>query len=201
VLVIAVVLATGFVLIATVLHASDDRKDDLTQPSATRAMKIWRATSRRGLAQADGQRLKWPFASTPTVPEGAPPAVIAAFTQLLGRASPLQLRFHDAHTTTFPKGRVWVVPGRGVICMIRSPRLASSCDTGTNIDRRGLQLSTYRTKPGHHRPVEYELLVLVPDWAKTATLRIGARAKRLPLDANRVWLRSRYPISLLSLQR
>ncbi len=205
-LIAAAILAALAVASATLVFRDDGEAADHARPAeSVEARAAWQAAVRRGIAQANGSTslARWPFSSIPVHQDGAPHAVEQSITGLLGPARPLGLRFDAARSIVTARGqRIWVVPGRAVICMFRTPRLASSCDTATNASRRGLVLVTYKIgKDPKAPPRNFELLGLVPDGFHSATLKIGARRVQVRASTNTISYRAKAPISVLAIHR
>ena len=91
-----------------------------------------------------------------------------------------------------------MVPGRGVMCLIRVERTATACARKRTALRQGLILQTRRTSLAADEPA-FTTIGIVPDWATGVSLRAGSAPVTLPVAGNAFDFAATRPIRVLRL--
>jgi hypothetical protein len=200
IVVVLVLIAAGAWL---VLNRAGDESEGSGGPP-DQAAPGWHEVVREGVkgVRAHGLPRKWPFSSVRPTAAGMTPRVKREALEVLGSAAPLRLRFEEARYARTPAGvGLWVVPGRGVICMFRAVRMASSCSTTVEAYRRGLLLQTYTSPIPEARPTRFTALGIAPDWARAVSARIGGKSWTIPIVDNAFGAAAKAPIRIIGLSR
>jgi hypothetical protein len=115
----------------------------------------------------------------------------------------LKLRFDQARYAETPGGTdIWLVPGRGVMCLVRAPRIATTCDTGGKAARRGLVLQVYKVgKSPDHRPTQFMAMGVAPDGARGVLVKVGHESRAIPIVDNAFDYKAKAPITVVHLTR
>jgi hypothetical protein len=174
--------------------AAGHRAGELSESAAS-----WKKISDNGVAEEDA-RQSWPFTAVRRT--AMPRALIASSRRVLGDPWPLRLRFDDARFTQTPIGAgLWVVPGRGVICVFMEGIPAGSCATAGEARRLGVVLETFAVDPRTHRPDGYLLLGLAPDGTRVVHARVGGERRQLIVYGNAFAARARSAIRVFAPHR
>jgi hypothetical protein len=207
-------LVTAIAALAMALLALDlwvQTPDSGTQKSSTSSASQEASASlialvRRGLAEDEVSLSKqWQrFSGVEPVAGGVPQPirikVVEALGGRLGREA-LDLDFGSARRERTPSGMtLWVVPGPGVMCMIREKQVAITCSSVQEAIRRGLLLQTRRTTSTADE-ADYATIGVVPDWANEISLRAGGAPVTLPIRSNAFDFAATRPIKVLRLTR
>jgi hypothetical protein len=151
---------------------------------------IWGKTVQRGEREArSGDVPEWPFSGARVVAGGMPEPLRRGTTETLGgRAAiaTLGLRFGDARRAETPSGiALWVVPANSVMCLIRAPRIATSCQTSTEAASKGLFIQTYKlAKPTSRKPTSFSTIGVVPDDTPAVRLIVKRQTITVPVTRN-----------------
>jgi hypothetical protein len=167
--------------------------------------RVWQqmAQSEGSEIKVDARRGKWPFSHVRPNAFGMPPRQQKEAFALLGRPALLQLRFDSALYARTPTGiGLWLVPGKGVICIFRAVRIASSCSTTAAVYRRGLQLQIFRSgATPASKPTQFTVLGVVPNWANAVSISVDGRRRKLPVVNNAFAGEAKSPIRILGLEK
>jgi hypothetical protein len=168
-------------------------------PPTRRAIlaESWRQLSAGGIQEGrDSQIQDWSrFAKLWRKP-AMPLQMRRAVSETLGPAQSLDLRFDQARYATAPVGGgLWVVPGRGVMCLFRAKTATSTCNTAAIAERRGILLEVFRpgSSPGR-RPTHFLALGIAPNWARRVEVNVDRELKTIPIVNNTYGLRANVPI-------
>lgn len=183
---VVALLALALWIQARSLDAEGGRSDSTTTRQASAALD---AIVRSGLAEGEmsDSRLWQSFSGVESVAGGVPPRTRLAVAEILGRpavSDTLGLKFDSARQAKTPSGTtLWVVSGRGVMCLIREERIAISCSTKRKAIRHGLLLQVRRTSSTVDDPA-FTTIGIVPDRATGISLQAGDVPVTLPVQAN-----------------
>lgn len=131
-----------------------------------------------------------------------PARLRASVAEVLGEPQALHLEFDRARVvTTAPGNRLWVVPGRGVICTFKTGPVAAACATRGQAIQHGLVLGTYAIAEQTHQPTSYLALGLVPNGVTSVEVRIGNALKRIVVEHNVFGIESDGPAQLMGMNR
>jgi hypothetical protein len=163
------------------------------QPTATRTMRQASATLnaivRGGLAEGAVPPMRqWrSFSGLRSVAGGVPSATRIAVAEAVGGRPGLDildLDFDSARRATTPSGMsLWMVSGRGVMCLVRTERIAIACSGEKKANRRGVLLQIHRAAPAPNE-LAFVTIGIVPNWATGISLQIGDVPITLPIQAN-----------------
>jgi hypothetical protein len=190
----AVALAAGLLLL--------DFDGGREQPGAQQASEIRRAWAQladreRPDSASDGI-LQWPFSAAARVPRGMPVALRERAQRTLMQPGPLHLQFGQARRTIGPGGLVlWLVPGRGVICMFRASRLAAACRAKSEALSDGLSLQTYKVDPAGKEPERFTAFGVVPDGIHNIEVKVGHRRMQTAVSRNVYRVEAATPIRVV----
>jgi hypothetical protein len=199
-------LAVSLLLVAGILLAyagGDDSSSAARPPSALNAH--WAGLVHAGeeqLRTARGQ--SWPFDGFRGKGEEMPERMRRSVAETLGGAQPLHLRFEHVYRVRTTTGvRVWVVRGRGVVCIVRDVKASVACDTDVNAAHRGLVLGVYKVGPPPQRkPTQFLMLGIAPDSVRAVRVKIKGAAPRMArVVENTFSLRSKSPIAVEAMIR
>lgn len=192
-------------LAALVLLGMSGCGDDEQQPLAsekrqqrTGPEKTWQE-GMVATAKADGSRSveRLPFANAR--PAALTDRQVAAARTALGRDGRLLgLRFDAAQYLAIAKGSgLWLVRGRGVVCMFDSATFAASCSTASRVVRRGLDLAMTTGVKGDGEPTGFRIVGVAPDGATAVRLvPTGSSRRVVPVHDNTFSIRSRRPLGV-----
>ena len=184
-------------------EAEEDRSASTATKQASAALN---AIVRRGLAEGEISAFRqWrAFSGVRSVAGGVPPRIRLAVAETLGGKAALGslgLEFSQARRTTTPSGiRLWMVPGRGVMCLVRAERLAIACSSKRKAIHRGVLLQIHRASPGAEES-DFTTIGVVPDWAAGISLQAGEAPVTLPIQANAFDFSATRSIRVLRLTR
>lgn len=207
----------AFIALATVLaltglglwlqHRSSDAEDDRADSSATKqVIAAFTSIVSGGLAEGEiSSSRQWqPFSEMEPVAGGVPLQTRLAVAETLGGRAALDtlgLEFGSARRARTPSGLVlWMVSGRGVMCLIREKRVAISCASKRRAIRRGLLLQIHRNSRGASEP-NFMAIGVAPDWAAGISLEAGGVPVTLPIQANAFDFSATRSIRVLKLTR
>jgi len=185
---------------------SDAEDDRLATSNGTQASAAFGAIVKRGLSEGrvSASRQWHSFSGAEAVAGGVPRRTRLAVAETLGGQAgidALGLEFDSAHQLRTPSGfTLWMVPGRGVMCLIRMERVATTCSTKRNAIRRGLLLQTHRTSATANEPA-FSTIGVMPDWATAVSLRVGSVPVTIPIMANAFDFAATRSIRVLRLTR
>jgi hypothetical protein len=184
-----------------------DPKGDAQSPGGHPSQRggiNWAQLVQSGLAElhAAPAQQHWPFSALQEPTRRMPDGLREGALENLGHAEPLKLRFNQAiHSPTMAGIGFWVVPGRGVTCMVEDRTPAAACDMTARVAREGLQLEVYKSDPRRGgRPSHFLALGMVPDGISRVKARIGRRAESIPVIGNAYGWRAEVPIAVRSLR-
>lgn len=147
-------------------------------------------------ARADGQQ-------PGPVRQGRPRAVPVVMRRRIARnllsVAPLHLHWAEARYAHTRRGiGIWVVEGRGLVCIFRDRSPATACDTRLNVGRRGIYVETYGLSKGRPSvPTAYRVLGIAPPGARTLRAESGGAFVVIPV-ANRTFeYRSNHPVRVI----
>jgi hypothetical protein len=168
--------------------------------------QVWRAMSDHGLRmgrEGAGPVPRWPFSAAQAVPGGVPPRVRRGVQRTIDQTGSPALRYSAGRRVRTASGEVvWLVPGRGVLCMFRETRPAFACRPATTAYRRGITLELYRTtQASSHRPTRFTVIGVAPDGVRTISARVGNRPLIIPVHNNTFDAQASRPIDLGRRQR
>jgi hypothetical protein len=171
---------------------------------ADRGVQPWRQMVQDGLKgiRAKGLPEKWPFSAVQATSTGMSPRLRREAREVLGAPEPLRLRFEEARYARTPTSiGLWVVPGRGVTCMFRAVRMASTCTPTVDAYRRGMLLQTYKTVSPGGRPIQFAALGIVPDGVRSVAATVGGEPRSIPVIENAFADVAKAPIRIVDLNR
>jgi hypothetical protein len=118
-----------------------------------------------------------------------------------GAIGALGLRFANARRAETPSGTaLWVLPGKAVMCLIRAPRIATSCQTSTEAATKGLVIQTYKlAKPTSRKPTSFSTIGIVPDDTPAVRLVVKRRTITIPVTNNTFDRTAKAPIRVAGL--
>jgi hypothetical protein len=148
----------------------------------------------------------WPFAAMRDRPEPMSQRLRRDAAATLGRGhQALGLRFDGAQYVDTTTGiGIWVVRGKGVVCIFHAKTMAAACNTDAEAGDSGLVLVVGDgpiPSPGA-LPKRFLALGIAPDWTRAVRLQIvDGASKTVPVIDNAFALRARAPINLEKLIR
>jgi hypothetical protein len=164
----------------------------------------WRQMVQDGLKgiRVKGLPEKWPFSAVQATSTGMSPRLRREARDVLGAPEPLRLRFEEARYARTPTDiGLWVVFGRGVTCMFRAVRMASTCSPTVDVYRRGMLLQTYKTASPGGRPIQFAALGIVPDGVRSVAATVEGEPRNIPVVDNAFADVAKTPIRIIDLNR
>jgi hypothetical protein len=154
----------------------------------------WESMVRRGLAELRAKPDRgYPFSALQE--EEMPPEMRDAVLSTLPHSQSLRLRFDRArYGRTQLGGGLWVVPGRGVTCMVRDRTAISLCDTTAQVRERGLALEVSSRENGR---VGSLMFGIAPDRVRVRKAEVRGEERKIPVVGNTFALRAENSIRLL----
>lgn len=196
-IVLPVVLAAVFAVLHTARsgkaehhgHSTDSRQLAQQWSELRRAGSRW--------AQVDSNP-SWPFSGIVRSPLGMPKALRRETWQVLGKPRHLGLRFDlAARPPDRAAASLWVVPGNGVICLVKVPSVAAACTTSSRAYHHGIVLQTYKLGPKPaRRPLKFVSLGIVPDGVRTVPIKIASHWRTITVVDNTFGIEARQPIGI-----
>lgn len=160
----------------------------------------WQQLADRGVAEEKSVfgPVPWQFSALGHTANKMSLREIHAAEHTLADSWPLRLHFeHARYLAARGKIGLWVVRGRGVICMFRMNRSGSVCDTSANVAQKGLLLEVYVSGPPPQRQsMHYLALGIAPDWAKRVWVEAGGGLEEIPINDNCYRVRANSPIQV-----
>lgn len=176
-------VAAGAICAAVLLIRGGEASDRDNSPSRSNpAQRAEAELVKRGLRGLDenphlGSR---PLAIMRGKPEAIPGSVRRAIAETIGPAPRLDLRYDESQYALTPSGAgVWLIAGKGVICMFEALTANSSCLTTTLAAKRGILLGLSRPAPGPSSQKQFKLEGIAPDGATAVVVRVGHRTRVL----------------------
>lgn len=119
----------------------------------------------------------------------------ALLTALDGR--PAGLEFDRAVPVSTPEGRLWMVAGADITCIVQEEEKALSCDASDAVVEDGLVIGVFEPprRPGE-RPTNFLVLGVVPDPVERVRLKVGERRRTIPVWGNAYSVRADRPITV-----
>jgi hypothetical protein len=203
-------LATVAILLAGGWFVLSRHKDEAAHSKALPTRKTimaatWRQLSDRGLEEVEDSHAHQglPFAALQGNSRKFSIRMRRAVSETLGPARSLGLRFDRARYASTPIGvDLWMVPGRGVTCLVRAKTAASVCNTTVVAERRGILLEIF--KPGtspQDLPTRFLALGIAPNWTKKVQVKVGRKVRTIPVIDNAYGIRANVPIQFQRLTR
>jgi hypothetical protein len=201
VVVVAVATAGWFAYCDTTPHS---QTQNTSQVSRKLSAVQWQSRLvRRGVRELRDSHVRAPLASMLGPAKVMPLKMRRKLRRTLGGARDLHLRFNSGHHITTSVGiGLWVVEGEGVTCLALEVRAASTCDTSTAAERRGLLLEVYRSgRSSNQHPSHFLALGVAPNWASGVRLMVGDRPRTL-ITQNQIYaLRAEVPIQVVGMTK
>ena len=162
----------------------------------------WKALADQGVREKPVFKT-WPFAAFRGPSRAMPTDRREASASTLGEPDPLGLDFDQArYAMSRARVGLWMVPGRGVTCLIKGGIVAATCDTTSNTERKGLSLEVFKPgPPPKRRPTHFLALGVVPNGVKGLRVRVGKRTSVISVSDNTYSMRAEVPIQIVSLIR
>jgi hypothetical protein len=175
-------------------------KPAINEKQKARANRAWAKVVETGHREAQSLDLRrWPFHELKPEPGGVPEALRRLAKEVLGEPEDLGLSFAAARrAVTSGHISLWVVPGRGVLCMFRHPDMAVSCRPVSKAYRQGIALQIYKLGKAKSGPPESFMAIgVVPDGISGVRMRLGNRRTTAPVVANTFQVEARRPIKVV----
>ncbi len=155
---------------------------------------------------------------SPATPQHFGSAELEAFDALRGPTRPLPSRL-GAHLRRFRlrqvstlwlstakyvptgNGGFWVVNGRNDTCIVQAGDGGLSCVQKIELFRIGAVIGYVKLGRSRHKPREFVIWGLAPNWIKTAILQVGAKKKTIAIRHNAYSYRSKSPVIVKRLER
>jgi hypothetical protein len=198
----AISLATCSVLLPSL---NGGRGSESRGPQSTHRVSMarsWAALSREGSegrGLSTSVRVLQAIASAHVTGHGMPAALRSLAQKTLGAGSDaLMLDFARAREVSASRHlRLWLVPGRGVICMFRVTHFAAICAPDNVARARGLVLETYRLPAGKPwPPLSFTAIGVMPSSVVGAVAKTRGRTIVIPTRSNTFVRRSKSAINV-----
>lgn len=122
---------------------------------------------------------------------------------LEGRDGSSGLRFDQAQHVRVGQGGIWVLSGKGVVCLVQAALGALQCNLLSEALDQGVSLGilrkTRRGAPGP--PRRFVAIGVAPDWATAVLLRVGGATRRVRIRRNVYAMHASEPIWFARLER
>lgn len=161
----------------------------------------WEGLAQRGQEElrSGPHRIHWPYSALRGQSRHMSAQMREGAMRTLAKAQSLRLRFDRARFAATPVGvGIWLVPGKGVICIVEDVKPATSCNSTADVARGGLWLEVYALN-ARHEPTHFLVLGIAPDGVDAVRATIGQTSVSIPVVDNIFARRAEAPITIRSM--
>jgi hypothetical protein len=188
---LVLVLGVGALLVS---RGTDEPADS---SNGALGKQMWHELARKNQQESrHSSATAWPFAGIKALPQRMPPALREKSREVFPDSGSLRLRFASARYVDVSRRQgLWVVPGRGVLCILSAKSMAASCATRHAAYRSGVVLQLYELNDSKTRPTAFVTLGIAPNGIGSVKAKIGkTRWTRFPVAGNTFFAKTQQPV-------